>query len=551
MQYIRNLSISAKIIMGATLLLIATVAVNYWAVAGVYSDDALAALEEKASAFTAVADEAKNHTSLLQQSGDFAMEDLIAELKAQTANGGDYTETRIFKTIPVVAGWNSAQEAASREHIDFSIVSFNARNPDNEPSPGTFEADLLTELRAQVKAGGSETVSRVNKETNTLHYLRAIRLDDTCMMCHGDPAVYDEKDEAGAFDGIDLLGFKMENWKPGDMHGAYQVAMPLAPMDAKIAGFMTNGVMISGVAVLVGGVILVFMLRLLLGRPLQNLTEMVKDLATGDGDLTKRLSLQRGDEIGRLGKWIDTFIESLHGVMSRVAAATNEVAGAANQIAATAEQMAAGVGTQQDRTTQCATAIEEMSATVAEVAQMSTEAAETARVAGERANHGGNIVRETVNEIQGISSEVERSSLSVRELGRKGEQIGEIIEVINDIADQTNLLALNAAIEAARAGEHGRGFAVVADEVRKLAERTQQATEEVASSISEIQRDTGTAVESIESSASRVSVGVEKANSAGEALESIVAGSESLRDRVASIAAAAEEQAAASNEIAK
>ena len=152
---------------------------------------------------------------------------------------------------------------------------------------------------------------------------------------------------------------------------------------------------------------------------------------------------------------------------------------------------------------------------------------------------------------EGIATDVGSSATAVTTLGDKSQQIGEIIKVINDIADQTNLLALNAAIEAARAGEHGRGFAVVADEVRKLAERTTKATEEVASSIKDIQVQTGSAVQLIESGSTRVAKGVDLAQNAGQALGRISQSSQGLAGMVQSIAAAAEEQAASSQQIAK
>ncbi|MFN9972490.1 MAG: methyl-accepting chemotaxis protein, partial [Phycisphaerae bacterium] len=153
--------------------------------------------------------------------------------------------------------------------------------------------------------------------------------------------------------------------------------------------------------------------------------------------------------------------------------------------------------------------------------------------------------------MKAIAEQVNESAASVAMLGKKSEQIGQIIGVINDIADQTNLLALNAAIEAARAGEHGRGFAVVADEVRKLAERTAKATDEVAQSIREIQSDTTSAVAQIESGAERVNKGVELATQAGTSLSTIVESSSKVGSMVQSIAAAADQQAGTSNQIAK
>jgi methyl-accepting chemotaxis protein len=169
--------------------------------------------------------------------------------------------------------------------------------------------------------------------------------------------------------------------------------------------------------------------------------------------------------------------------------------------------------------------------------------------AGKDAQQGGEIVAKTLDHMKSIASLVEASSTGIAELGARSDEIGRIIEVINDIADQTNLLALNAAIEAARAGEHGRGFAVVADEVRKLADRTTKATGEVATSIKAIQEGTGTAVKSMQSVTERVSVGVELAEQAGKSLGTICDGTGSVAMIIESIASATHEQTSACEEI--
>jgi methyl-accepting chemotaxis protein len=192
-----------------------------------------------------------------------------------------------------------------------------------------------------------------------------------------------------------------------------------------------------------------------------------------------------------------------------------------------------------------------MSSSVIEVAKKSSQASEQATKAGQQATEGGSVVEQTVVGMQAINEAVSAGAVSVTELGKRGEQIGEIIKVINDIADQTNLLALNAAIEAARAGEHGRGFAVVADEVRKLAERTTKATEEVAGSIRAIQDETRTAVERMTTGTQQVEVGVEKANAAGITLKGIVASANDVASMIQSIAAASEQQSSASEQISR
>ena len=271
----------------------------------------------------------------------------------------------------------------------------------------------------------------------------------------------------------------------------------------------------------------------------------------GKGDLAERCNLASRDELGDLAKGFNNLTETLDGVLSEVDDASREVASAATQIAASSEEMAAGMGEQSSQVTQISAAIEEMSASITEVAHKSREAAEKAQHSGDTAREGGSVVEQTVTGMNAISEAVSTSAVAVQELGKRGEQIGEVIEVINDIADQTNLLALNAAIEAARAGEHGRGFAVVADEVRKLADRTTKATEEVAQSISAIQTETQTAVEKMQAGTEQVGQGVELANQAGASLREIVTGAGDVAGLVQSIAAAAEQQSSASEEVSR
>jgi methyl-accepting chemotaxis protein len=268
-------------------------------------------------------------------------------------------------------------------------------------------------------------------------------------------------------------------------------------------------------------------------------------------DLTKRLNLDRKDEVGMLAGSFDAFVSDVHTIVKSASATTRDVAAAATEIAASAEEMASGMRKQEQQAASVAAAATEMSASVSEVARQSSEARATADESRQRADGGSAIVQQTVSEIMGIADQVQESSKVISNLGKKSEQIGQIIGVINDIADQTNLLALNAAIEAARAGEHGRGFAVVADEVRKLAERTAKATDEVAQSIREIQSDTTSAVAQIESGAERVNKGVELATQAGTSLSTIVESSSKVGSMVQAIAAAADEQAGTSNQIAK
>lgn len=544
-----KLGITTKLLVVVAAVVLMVVAVNYAVFLGGYQRDIQSTLVNKASVMTAVAQAAQNDASKKFQLGEVNTEMLVADALEHIEGGGMYKDTRFFESIPVVVGWHDAATAAEKEGIDFAVLALEARNPDNAPAPGSFRDDLIHELTSQVKAGGEMTINRVNEDTNTLHYMRAITLDQSCMSCHGDPAIYDTPDADGNIDGKDLLGFRMENWPVGYMHGAYEVQMPLEVMDAQVAGFFTNGLMFTLPILGLAGLLIFFALRVMLGKPVSNLIEVMR--VAGEGDLTQRADIKSKDEMGDLGNRFNSFLESLGSIIHEVRGSSSQVAAASTEIAASAEEMSCGLRMQETQTQQVAAAVEQMSSSVTEVASKTADASTAASTSQGMAEEGGEIVSVTVETMESIADEVDLSAKTVNSLGERSESIGEIISVINDIADQTNLLALNAAIEAARAGEHGRGFAVVADEVRKLAERTQLATEEISTSIRGIQSETQSAVSRIESGAQRVSEGVQLATRAGESLGTIVQSSKDLQSMVQGITAAANEQSAASGEIAR
>jgi methyl-accepting chemotaxis protein len=270
-----------------------------------------------------------------------------------------------------------------------------------------------------------------------------------------------------------------------------------------------------------------------------------------EGDLTARMVGDYKGNYKNFQNYINHLGESLGRVVGEVTGAVYAVASASNEISSSSEEMAAGAQEQSSQATEIASAVEEMTSTIFETTKNAGSAAEKAKRSGVVAEEGGKVVQETINGMNRIAEVVKRSAATVKELGKSSDQIGEIVQVIDDIADQTNLLALNAAIEAARAGEQGRGFAVVADEVRKLAERTTKATKEIAAMIKQIQKDTGEAVESMEAGTEEVEKGKELADQAGKSLKEIISGAKETVDIVTQVAAASEQQSSASEQISK
>jgi methyl-accepting chemotaxis protein len=267
------------------------------------------------------------------------------------------------------------------------------------------------------------------------------------------------------------------------------------------------------------------------------------------GDLTHNLNIERRDELGQLQGGIQRMTLSLRELIGGISDSVTQIASAAEQLSAVTEQTSAGVNSQKVETDQVATAMHQMTATVQEVARNAEEASEAAVAADQQAREGDKVVNEAIAQIERLANEVGHSTTAMGELKRESDKIGSVLDVIKSVAQQTNLLALNAAIEAARAGEAGRGFAVVADEVRSLAQRTQKSTEEIEDLIAGLQSGTQQVSTIMDNSRELTVSSVELTRRAGGSLESITRTVSAIQAMNQQIAAAAEQQSATAEEI--
>jgi len=293
----------------------------------------------------------------------------------------------------------------------------------------------------------------------------------------------------------------------------------------------------------------VWVIARLISRPLRQAVAAMDEIAEGGGDLTCALKINSRDEIGHLCAAFNRFLGKIRDIVTQVGEATEQVAGAAEQMRRIGIEASGGVERQQRETEQVATAMNEMTATAHDMAQNAVVAADAAKEADGQAYAGRQVVETTVESIDQLARNVEQAAETIHQLEDDSDQIGTVLDVIRGVAEQTNLLALNAAIEAARAGEQGRGFAVVADEVRTLAQRTQQSTGEIQEMIERLQKGAQDAVAEMTKGRVQANETVEQAGKAGEALAEITRAIDSINEMNSHIAQASSQQGEVAEEI--
>ncbi|WP_455203388.1 methyl-accepting chemotaxis protein [Kaarinaea lacus] len=315
------------------------------------------------------------------------------------------------------------------------------------------------------------------------------------------------------------------------------------------ASSTTNTVSFLLVVGLLTGTLISWLITRAIAGPLKAAVRAMHDIAAGDGDLTQRLQQRGHDEISELAAEFNLFAENIQNIIGQVSQSAKHLIGSSEQMKQSTAVTGDTIRRQKQEMDQASTAVTQMSATSHEVAQNAELTADATKDANAQTQEGRQVVNQTLDSIQRLTDKTQQTAQAIEQLGTDINQISSVIDVIRGVAEQTNLLALNAAIEAARAGEQGRGFAVVADEVRTLANRTTQSTEEIQSKVEHLQKDASSAVVSMLENRDLAENTMQSAAKAGAALDSITSAVERIADMTTQIASAAEQQSAVAEEV--
>ena len=353
----------------------------------------------------------------------------LDELRDWAEHGRD---DKVLATVPIVMAWEAAKKRSEDGGYEFRVPALQPRNPENQPNP--LELEAIT----KIKEGNLSEHHIVNHKENTVHYFRPVKLAESCLSCHGDPATSQEV--WGNSDGIDVTGYAMENWEAGQMHGAFEVVQSLDEANEAASDSILVAVMSVFVCLLIAG----------------GLTLAISKSVT---------------------KNIRVATEEIHHSVAGLRDASHSLTHDAIETSDKSTTMSAAVTELSSNISNISVAMDEIGKSVSEIALRATETSTTAESAVQEAS---------------LASEV------IHRLDRSSGKINEVTDVINSLAEQTNLLALNATIEAARAGESGRGFAVVANEVKELATQTGKATQGINDAIESLREDAASAITSVE-----------------------------------------------------
>ncbi|CAI8896395.1 Methyl-accepting chemotaxis protein TlpQ [Pseudomonas sp. IT-P260] len=462
---------------------------------------------------------------------------------ADTVGGKEMLMTTI--SVPLIVDG----KAIGVVGVDIALDALQAAAVDSQRDLFNNAGHMLIVSGSGVLAADSSDATRVGKKISDT--LGADGKDVLQLVSSGTPKILEQGELIRAVYPVDPIG-NSRAWGvvidlPKQVLLADSVKLQAVLDDAQKSGLI-SALLVAVVAGLVG-LLLIWLTASGVTRPINSVAEMLKNIASGEGDLTQRLNYSKKDELGELVNWFNRFLDKLQPTIAQIKQSITEARGTADQSSEIARQTSEGMQVQFREIDQVATASNEMSATAHDVANSASNAANAAKGADQSARDGMSIIERSTRDINQLADEVSKAVTEVEALAVNSEQIGSVLEVIRSIAEQTNLLALNAAIEAARAGESGRGFAVVADEVRNLAKRTQDSVEEIRIVIERIQTGTRGVVATMHSSQTQAHNNAGQIRQAVDALGKISDAVTVISDMNLQIASAAEQQSAVAEEV--
>jgi methyl-accepting chemotaxis protein len=462
---------------------------------------------------------------------------------ADTVGGKEMLMTTI--SVPLIVDG----KAIGVVGVDIALDALQAAAVDSQRNLFNNAGHMLIVSGSGVLGADSSDATKVGKKISDT--LGADGQDVLQLLTSGTPKILEQGDLIRAVYPVDPIG-NSRAWGvvidlPKQVLLADSVKLQAVLDDAQETGVIT-ALLVAVVAGLVG-LLLIWLTASGVTRPINSVAEMLKNIASGEGDLTQRLNYSKKDELGELVNWFNRFLDKLQPTIAQIKQSITEARGTADQSSEIARQTSEGMQVQFREIDQVATASNEMSATAHDVANSASNAANAAKGADQSAKDGMSIIERSTRDINQLAEEVSKAVTEVEALAVNSEQIGSVLEVIRSIAEQTNLLALNAAIEAARAGESGRGFAVVADEVRNLAKRTQDSVEEIRVVIERIQTGTRGVVATMHSSQTQAHNNAGQIRQAVDALGKISDAVTVISDMNLQIASAAEQQSAVAEEV--